>query len=646
MDVRISQPVGFSQSGSRPNNEDAFFPEPQQATPQQRWFLVCDGVGGAERGEVASQMAVAGFDAYFRQNPVAVATEAYIQQALTTVQDAFDTYLLANPQAEGMGTTLTLLYLHEAGATVAHLGDSRVYLVRKGEINWRTDDHSYVNELVKAGVLKAADAHRHPQRNVITRAIQGGEKRAEAAVQLINDLQAGDYFFLCTDGVLERISDELLENTLGSLNTDDEKLRMLWGFCHGQTRDNFTGYLIPIAAVTGEVAPAYRVAKPVYDRSYIDSDNSVTVISAPAPSPNPAPVPPVPQPVAAPVPVQQPLSQVAGPVMAAPAQAPVRPEPALPPPRPSATPAPEPMPVGQARSPASRVLLGVALLFGVIALGIGGYVFWQRMQQAGRQETRSASPQPAVAPGTPPAEPGKPALSAQQTQVITQGAQKVRPDQASQASQVSSQTAAAATTTAITTTSLAADGANVAKAVTSAGAGLAATKPDKANTDGKPEKSKTEKTTETALIITATTAPDVFVGKKNGKYGLLKKDKKTWRVEPRYDAVGPFTVGVAAVRLNGKTKYLTLDGHQYDEVGNRDKLACDQDRVLVKKGNRYGYLNKNGQVSIDFRYDNAGNFTDDCTAEVKQGNRTFLIDKGGNEKKSSEAKKANLDKAQ
>ena len=606
MDVRISQPVGFSQSGSRPNNEDAFFPEPQQATPQQRWFLVCDGVGGAERGEVASQMAVTQFDAYFRQNPVAVATEAYIQQALTTVQDAFDTYLTANPQAEGMGTTLTLLYLHEAGATVAHLGDSRVYLVRKGEIEWRTDDHSYVNELVKAGVLKPADAQRHPQRNVITRAIQGGEKRAEAAVQLINDLQPGDYFFLCTDGVLERISDELLENTLGSLNTDDEKLRMLWGFCHGQTRDNFTGYLIPIAAVSGEVAAPYRVATPVYDRSYIDADNSVTVISAPS----------RPQPVAPPTPQPVPVA------MSAPAPTPVpepgmapRPAVASPEPMPMSVPMPVPVPVAETRSSSSRVLLGVAMLFGAIALGIGGYVFWQRMQQADRQGAESAGRQPTVVSATPDtAQPAKPDLSARQTQVITQGAQKVRPDQAVLPTAI---TATTATTTAATATSLATNGASVVKAVAKA------------------------VTSETALIITATPSPDVFVGKKNGKYGLLKKDRKTWRVEPTYDEIGAFAVGVAGVRLTGKTKYLTLDGHQYDQVGNRDNVACE--RIWVRKDNRYGYLNKVGQVAIDFRYDKAADFSADCTAEVKKGDRTFLIDKGGNEKKGDDPKKTNPD---
>jgi serine/threonine protein phosphatase PrpC/uncharacterized membrane protein len=614
MDVRISQPLGFSQSGGRPNNEDAFFPEPQQATPKQKWFLVCDGVGGAERGEVASQMAVTQFDAYFRQNPVAVATDAYIQQALTTVQDAFDAYLANNPQAEGMGTTLTLIYIHEAGATVAHLGDSRVYLVRKGEIVWRTDDHSYVNELVKAGVLKPADAQRHPQRNVITRAIQGGEKRAQAAVQLINDLQPGDYFFLCTDGVLERITDELLENTLGSLNTDDEKLRMLWGFCHGQTRDNFTGYLIPVASVSGEIDPAYRVPQPVYDRSYIDNDgdHSVTVISAPT-RPAPVVVPtPTPQPLAEPA--KQPFVEesVAEPVVAQEIRSTAG------------------VPVGasgsvrETRPASSRILIGVALVFGLLALGIGGYVFWQRMQQTERQEARQKT-----------ANNNQTRISDQQAQVITQNAQKIR--QSNSATATNTTTAVATTTATITSTSL--NKAAVSQVVTAAQEATTkptTTKPEKTTVTAKENIKKSAESIETALIIKPTTSANVFVGKKGDRYGLLKKDKKTWLVEPKYEEISNFMIGVADVKLNGKTKYLTLDGHQYDDVEARNKVACE--RLWVKKGNRYGYLNTVGLVAIDFRYDKAHAFSDDCTAEVKKGDRTFLIDKKGNEVKSDNQK--------
>ncbi|WP_020604744.1 PP2C family protein-serine/threonine phosphatase [Spirosoma spitsbergense] len=290
MEVNIAQPLGFSQLGSRSNNEDTLFPDPKVTTAQQRWFMVCDGVGGAERGEVASQLTAIEFDQYFRSNSVATVTETYIQEALAFVQDRFDAYVADNPQAESMGTTLTLVYRHDGGITVAHLGDSRVYLIRKGIIVWRTDDHSYVNELVKAGVLSPDEARRHPQRNIITRAIQSGDKRAQAEIQLLNDLEPGDYLFMCTDGILERISDELLEKTLGSADSNDEKMSTLLACCQGQTRDNFTAYLIQVASITGKAAASARVQLPAYSRPYTDDDDdAVTLIGVPVPRPESLP---------------------------------------------------------------------------------------------------------------------------------------------------------------------------------------------------------------------------------------------------------------------------------------------------------------------------------------------------------------------
>ncbi len=241
--------------------------------------MVCDGVGGAARGEVASQLAVRQFDAYFRAHPVTVATADYVQQALTTVQDQFDVYVRANPSAVGMGTTLTLVYVHEAGLTVAHLGDSRVYLVRGGRIEWRTDDHSYVNELVKGGVLTADEARHHPQRNVITRAIQSGGNRPLVDVQVISDLQAGDYFFLCSDGVLERVSDELLENVLGSADSNEDKMQILLECCTDQTRDNFTAYLLQIDAVSGNSLPGFTTDLPAYERPVPATADEVMVVA-------------------------------------------------------------------------------------------------------------------------------------------------------------------------------------------------------------------------------------------------------------------------------------------------------------------------------------------------------------------------------
>lgn len=279
MKVSIHQPLGYSYQGGRSNNEDNIFPAAGSATRQQRWFMVCDGVGGAARGEIASHIAVEGFNDYFVQHIEPVITPDYMQSALDSVQAQFDDYLARHPEGVGMATTLTLLFLHEAGATVAHIGDSRVYHLRDGKVIWRTEDHSLVNQLVRAGVITPDEAREHPQRNVIERAIQGTGKAIKPDVQIINDVRSGDYFFLCTDGVLERVSDELLEHIVGGSASNEQKKQTLIDCCAGKTKDNFSAYLIQIDSVVGDVPEAYRVPAPTYSRPAIPTDETVAVVA-------------------------------------------------------------------------------------------------------------------------------------------------------------------------------------------------------------------------------------------------------------------------------------------------------------------------------------------------------------------------------
>lgn len=98
---------------------------------------------------------------------------ATIAAAIAEAESAIDGYLGQHPSAKGMGTTLVLLHLHEEGATVAHVGDSRVYQFRAGAILFQTDDHKLVNDWVRRGLLTPEQAATHPNRNVMTRAIQG-----------------------------------------------------------------------------------------------------------------------------------------------------------------------------------------------------------------------------------------------------------------------------------------------------------------------------------------------------------------------------------------------------------------------------------------------------------------------------------------
>lgn len=250
MKTEIYQPLAIHQIGQRENNEDAVYPIFGKATASDKLFLVCDGVGGAAKGEVASQLATQSFSDFFKKNAFEVSDEMLVSQALDFVQERFDAYIEANPTAKGMGCTLTLLHLHEGGASIAHAGDSRVYHVRNGKIQWQTEDHKMVSEMLKAGVLTPEQAANHPQSNIISRAIQGKTvKPVKADFKLIENIEPNDYFFMCTDGVLESISDDLLENIIGNAEKDEEKIKLIQQICQGQSSDNFSAYLIKIKAI-------------------------------------------------------------------------------------------------------------------------------------------------------------------------------------------------------------------------------------------------------------------------------------------------------------------------------------------------------------------------------------------------------------
>ena len=148
-----------------------------------------------------------------------------------------------------MATTITLLHIGESGITVAHIGDSRIYQFRDGQIIYHTTDHSYVQSLVDLGQITKEEAAVHPQKNVITRALMGTAHSVEADVAFITDIQEGDIFFLCTDGVTECLSDEKLTTFFDStVNIESIKNKII-EHCSETSKDNFSFYLIPIQGI-------------------------------------------------------------------------------------------------------------------------------------------------------------------------------------------------------------------------------------------------------------------------------------------------------------------------------------------------------------------------------------------------------------
>ena len=244
--------------GQRTNQEDSLFPALGKSTSDDRLFVLCDGMGGHEKGEVASATVCATLSRVILSawHPGEVLSDELFLQALSAAYDALDAK--DNGEERKMGTTLTFLCLHAGGATVAHIGDSRIYQLRPASKNsparivFRTQDHSLVNDLVKIGEITEEEAKHQPQKNVITRAIQPcQEHRAKADIAHLTDILPGDYFYMCSDGMLEEASDENILNIITKPNaTDEQKLEMLRNVTE-ENKDNHTAHLIHIDGVEG-----------------------------------------------------------------------------------------------------------------------------------------------------------------------------------------------------------------------------------------------------------------------------------------------------------------------------------------------------------------------------------------------------------
>jgi PPM family protein phosphatase len=213
-------------------------------------FVVADGMGGAQAGEVASALAVEEF-----QRPLADAGTPE-QRLADRVQSAnrriYETAQSAHEQA-GMGTTLTAAYLDDADLAIAHVGDSRAYIFRDGSLARLTQDHSLVEELVRRGKLTEEQAAEHPQRSIITRAL-GIENDVEVDTWTF-PVRAGDVVLMCSDGLTSMIGEDQIAAVLGSepdLDRAGERLIAEANAAGG--RDNITVVLFRLEDVGGDVA--------------------------------------------------------------------------------------------------------------------------------------------------------------------------------------------------------------------------------------------------------------------------------------------------------------------------------------------------------------------------------------------------------
>ena len=257
MKIKIYQPLAIRELGQRANQEDNIYPAEGEATEQDRLFILCDGMGGHEHGEVASQSVCRNLSAFVRKHEATSGefTDEQLSEALSYAYGELDKLAVAGDTRQ-MGTTLALLYFHPKGSTAAHIGDSRIYHLRPAThtLLYKSRDHSLVYDLYQAGELSYEEMKTFPQKNVITRAMIAGDRNhPKPDVVRITDIQPGDYFFICSDGMLEQMEDEELLAIFSSDKTNEEKRQLLISKTENN-RDNHSAYIVHIKNVEHDEA--------------------------------------------------------------------------------------------------------------------------------------------------------------------------------------------------------------------------------------------------------------------------------------------------------------------------------------------------------------------------------------------------------
>lgn len=253
MRISIYPPECLNEIGNRSNQEDSVYPEFGQATDKSRFFMVCDGMGGHEHGEVASQAVCQALADHINSHwDREYFSDDIFHDALHATMCEINK--LDDDSVRKPGTTMTFLCLHRGGVMGAHIGDSRIYHIRPSEqrILYKSRDHSLVYDLFLAGEITKDEMSTFNKKNVLTRAILPNmEREPKADVVHITDVLPDDIFILCSDGMLEKINDLELINLLCSGCNKENSLRKLITKTV-DNNDNHSAYIIYIKDVLRE----------------------------------------------------------------------------------------------------------------------------------------------------------------------------------------------------------------------------------------------------------------------------------------------------------------------------------------------------------------------------------------------------------
>ncbi len=232
--LHISSAAASHPGLRREDNEDSYCVKPDLGL-----YMVADGMGGHAAGEIASRLAVEAVEAFVNDTRTADVNRTWpfpydpslsldgnrLSAALRLANRRIAAGVEGNDALRGMATTAAVVLFGPTHPVIAHVGDSRIYLFRKGRLSQLTHDHSWVSEQVRAGVITAADARVHPWRNVVTRALAGGENPDVDVAEV--DVEDGDVLLICSDGLSSVVPSDTVQSLLTKSGTIEEACQSL-----------------------------------------------------------------------------------------------------------------------------------------------------------------------------------------------------------------------------------------------------------------------------------------------------------------------------------------------------------------------------------------------------------------------------------
>jgi len=233
----------------RANNEDSYsFWEPESENDVRRkgrLAIIADGMGGYEGGQEASRLAVETvrhvYDNYFDGNPRQALLSAFL-----AAHESIHRYASEHIHFQGMGTTCTAAAVIERQLYFAHVGDSRLYLIRPDSVSRLTRDHSYVGRLVESGIVRSEDAESHPQRHILTAALGSGREVIPDVSDQAHTLHIGDTLLLCTDGLWSVVGEHALAPIVCDRSPSDACVALVKLALEKGGPDNITAIILRI----------------------------------------------------------------------------------------------------------------------------------------------------------------------------------------------------------------------------------------------------------------------------------------------------------------------------------------------------------------------------------------------------------------